>query len=143
MKILYPASIVFDKNDQRHLVTFSDFPEALTEGETIEEALFNAVEVLTLTLEGRIDEGMEIPLPVLSMRKKNVYLVAPSARVQAALLMRLSKAGRSTAHLARALQTSWPAAARLEDPHHWPSLKQLERAANAMGQSLRISLEAQ
>jgi antitoxin HicB len=39
------------------------------------------------------------------------------------------------------METSWPAAARLEDPHHWPSLKQLERAAHAVGQKLVLSLE--
>lgn len=46
-----------------------------------------------------------------------------------------------TLEIARTLNTSWPAVARLEDPHHWPNLKQLERAAAAVGQRLVISLE--
>jgi antitoxin HicB len=117
---------------------FIDLPEAITEGETLEEVFFNAAEVLTLTLEGRIDEGIDIPM--LSHHKK-AKLIAPSARAQAALLMRWAKGEHKTAEIARALNTSWPAIARLEDPHHWPNLRQLERAAAAMGQRLVISLE--
>ena len=43
--------------------------------------------------------------------------------------------------LARALETSWPAAKRLEDPTQWPSLKTLDRAAAALGKRLVLSLE--
>ena len=49
MNTLYPAKISFNKSDQRYLVSFYDLKEAITEGETLEEALFNASEVLTLT----------------------------------------------------------------------------------------------
>ncbi len=72
---------------------------------------------------------------------KHVYYIAPSARVQAALLIRLSRGNRSIAKLARTLDSSWPAISRLEDPHHWPGLRQLERAASALGQRLVLSLE--
>ncbi len=55
--------------------------------------------------------------------------------------MRWAKGEHKTAEIARALNTPWPAIAGLEDPHHWPNLRQLERAAAAMGQRLVISLE--
>jgi len=48
---------------------------------------------------------------------------------------------KSLADLARALGTSWPAAARLEDPRHWPTLRQLDRAAAALGKRLVLTLE--
>ncbi len=70
-----------------------------------------------------------------------IKLIAPSARAQAALLMRWAKGEHTTAEIARTLNTSWPAISRLEDPHHWPNLRQLERAAAAIGQRLVISLE--
>src|SRR3989344_3829072 len=131
MNVLYPAIFEYDKSEKRYTVHFPDLSEAITEGETFEEALLNASEVLTLTLEGRIDEDMEIPTP---SRRKDAKLIAPSARAQAALLMRWAKGNHTTAEIARALHTSWPAIARLEDPHHWPNLRQLERAAAAIGQ---------
>lgn len=77
MNELYPAIIEYDKSAKRYTVLFSDLPEAITEGETLEEAVFNASEVLTLTLEGRVDEGIEIPRP---SKHKNAKLIAPSAR---------------------------------------------------------------
>jgi len=43
--------------------------------------------------------------------------------------------------LARALETSWPQAKRLEDPHHWPSLKTLDRAVRVLGKRLVLSIE--
>ena len=61
MKIQYPASIT--KMGGEYLVRFPDFAEALTDGITLEEALFNAAEVLTVTLEGRVAEGIKIPSP--------------------------------------------------------------------------------
>lgn len=139
MNVLYPAIFEYDKSEKRYTVYFPDLPEAITEGSTLEETLFNASEVLTLTLEGRIDEGMEIPKP--KRAKKSAKWIAPNARTQAALLMRWAKGKHTNAEIARALNTSWPAIARLENPRHWPNLRQLERAAAAVGQRLVISLE--
>ncbi|MCP4751983.1 MAG: type II toxin-antitoxin system HicB family antitoxin [Proteobacteria bacterium] len=142
MKPLFPAKIEPDENGM-FFVQFIDIEEAITEGETLEEALFNAQEVLTLTIESRLDEGMEIPAPhdPHQAKGKNIYFVAPVARVQAALLIYQTRGNRSMADLARALGTSWPAAKRLEDPHHSPTLKVLERAAATLGKRLILSFE--
>lgn len=140
MNILYPAKISYNSEDNRYMVEFVDFFEAITEGETLEEALFNAAEVLTLTLEGRIDEGLEIPCPSRA-KQKDIYNVAPSARMQAALLLREAKKGYTTAELARALQTSWAAISRLENPRHWPSLRQLDKFIAITGYKLVLSVE--
>ena len=86
-----------------------------------------------------MDEGIEIPKP--KRAKKSANWIAPNARTQAALLMRWAKGKHTNAEIARALNTSWPAIARLENPRHWPNLRQLERAAAAIGQRLVISLE--
>jgi len=137
MEIRYPATLT-QEPDGSFLVQFIDFEEAFTEGDTLEEALFNAAEVLTLTLDGRMAEG--IPIPEASVAA-DAHSIAPSAKVQAALLVRRARADRPFADLARALDTSWPAAKRLEDPHHSPTLKQLERAAAALGKRLVLAFE--
>lgn len=137
MKIWYPCTIEKDR-DEKYLVTFPDFPEALTEGETEEEALFNASEVLTLTLEGRAEENISIPLPSQQEVKTMVY---PSSRVQAALLVRFSRKGRKIADLARSLGTSWPVVSNMEDLHHWTTLRQLEKTAAILGKRLVVSFE--
>ena len=137
MKIWYPCEIKKGK-DEKYLVTFPDFPEALTEGDTEEEATFNASEALSLTLEGRAEEGMPIPLPAQTEFGTMIY---PSSRVQAALLIRFSRKGRKIADIARSLGTSWPVVSHMEDLHHWTTLRQLDKTASILGKRLVISFE--
>ena len=134
MNIRYPA-IIEHQGEGVFTVSFPDIDEAITEGDSLEEALFNAADVLTLTIESRIDEGMNIPMP---SSIDNAYEVAPSSKVQSALLVRFCRGNHPLSDLARSLETSWP---RLEDPHHWHSLKQLDRAASAFGKRLVLSFE--
>ena len=138
MNIQYPAIFAPQENGG-YCVHFPDLPDAITEGDTLDEALFNAAEVLTLTLDGRMEEGLEIPPP--SRKARNARFIAPDAKTQAALLLRLARGIRPVSNVAAALGTSWPAAQRLEDPRHWPSLRQLERAAKACGRRLVLNLE--
>lgn len=137
MNIHYPAKLVPDQDG--YFVQFVDLDEAFTEGATLEEALFNAVEVLTLTLDGRLEEGLAIPAP--SEDIPGAHYIAPDAKTQSALLIRQARGERSLADIARALETSWPAAKRLENPRHWPSLKQLDKAATILGKRLVLSFE--
>lgn len=120
-------------------VTFPDVPEAITEGDDRDAALFNAAEVLTLCLEQRIEDGDPVPA---ARKVKNGTWIEPSAAVQAAVLMRQAREaqGKTLADMARALHTSWPAAQRLEQPGSNPTLKQLERAAAALGKRLVVEL---
>ena len=138
MEILYPA-ILEPQSGGGFCVRFVDFDEAFTEGETVEEAQFNAIDVLTLTLEGRLEEGLPIPGPTPELA--DAVYIAPDARTQSALLIRRARGERSLADIARVLQTTWPAAERLEDPRHWPSLRQLDRAAAALGKRLVLRFE--
>ena len=138
MNIRYPA-IFEEQKEGGYCVSFPDLPEAISEGDTLDEAMFNAAEVLTLTLDGRLEEGMEIPVP--STKVKGAKLISPDAKTQAALLLRQARGTRPLSDVAAALGTSWPAAQRLEDPRHWPSLRQLDRAARACGHRLVLSLE--
>lgn len=138
MDIRYPA-LVERQGDGTYLVRFIDLDDTFTEGLTQEEALFNAAEVLSAMLAWRLDESKDIPAP--SLKVKGAFYITPDAKTQAAMLLRLARGERTLADLARALETSWPAARRLEDPTHWPSLKTLERAAAALGKRLVLTLE--
>ena len=138
MEIRYPATVE-KQSDGGFLVTFIDLPDTFTEGKTKEEALFNAAEVLSAMLAWRLDKAKDVPAP--SQKLKGVHYIAPDAKTQAAMLLRLARGERSLSELARALETSWPAAKRLENPSHWPSLKTLDRAAAALGKRLVLVLE--
>jgi antitoxin HicB len=138
MDIRYPAKVEA-QSDGSWLVTFVDLPDTFTEGKTKEEALFNAAEVLSAMLAWRLDEAKDVPPP--SAKARGAHYIAPDAKTQAAMLLRLARGERTLSDLARALETSWPSAKRLEDPTHWPSLKTLDRAAAALGKRLVLTLE--
>lgn len=138
MEIRYPARVT-EQEDGSFLVSFLDLPDTFTEGKSREEAVFNASEVLSGMLAWRLDEGKEVPAPSLGV--VGAQYIAPDAKTQAAMLLRLARGERSLSDLARALETSWPAAKRLENPSHWPSLKTLDRAAAALGKRLVLVLE--
>lgn len=140
MSIHYPARIT-PQVDGGFLVQFVDMEDTFTEGETLEEALFNAAEVLSAMVSWHLDEGHALPKPTPDLLDAEVHYVTPDAKTQSALLLRQARGDRSFADLARALETSWPAAKRLEDANHWPSLKQLDRAARVLGKRLVLSFE--
>ena len=137
MNFSYPY-IIKPQEGGGFFVQFVDFDEAFTEGDTLEEAAFNATEVLTGILGYRLETGESIPKPSPA---KKYQLASPSAAVQSSLLLRMARGDRPLSDLARAMETSWAAAQRLEDPHHWPSLKQLDKAAKVLGKRLVLSLE--
>lgn len=138
MNVAYPYTATLEE-DGIYFVQFLDLEEAFTQGQTLEEAAFNAAEVLTGILAYRLEHNQDIPEP--SPVQDGQLWAMPSAEVQSAVLLRKARAGRSLADLANAMQTSWPSVQRLENPHHWPTLKQLDKAARALGKRLVLSLE--
>ena len=139
MNLLYPAAFE-PQDDGGFTVTFPDLPEAITEGDTEDEAMLHAQEVLSLSLRGRLEDGLEIPVPSTT-KDASIRWIAPDTLAQSAVLLRLARGERPLSELARAMETSWSAAQRLEDPHHWPTLKQLDRAARILGKRLVLSLD--
>lgn len=119
-------------------VTFPDIPEAITEGDSREEAEFNAAEVLSLCLDVRLEQGE--PLPAAHKVEGGEW-IAPFASVQVAAALKeiRESQGKTLSDMARLLNTSWPAAQRLERADANPTLKQLDRAATAMGKRLVLS----
>lgn len=136
MNTSYPYTLELQPNGA-FFVQFIDLEEAFTEGETEEQCAFNATEVLTGILAQRLENGDTIPLPSPAQGHP---VATPEASVQAALLLHFAREGHTLSELARAMGTSWPAAQRLMRPNN-PTIKQLERAAAALGKRLVLSLE--
>ena len=60
MKAMYPA--LFEKEDNCYNVTFPDLPEAITCGDTLEQAIEMAKECLGLCLDVRRANKEEMPI---------------------------------------------------------------------------------
>jgi len=138
MTLNYPVQII-PAEEGGFLAQLVDFAEGFTEGETRDEALFMATDVLSMLLEHRLEAEQEIPLP--SPLEEGMDAVSPSAPVQAAVLLRLAREERSVSDMARALNTSFSAVQRLERPSNSISLRQLEKAAAVLGKKVVLSLE--
>lgn len=59
----YPCIITLDKEDGIYYVNFPDLEDCFTDGDTLEEALYNAQDVLGLVLYSKEENGIEINPP--------------------------------------------------------------------------------
>jgi len=98
MSIQYKA-IITEEQKGEFFVQFSALNEAFTEGRTLSEALLNAAEVLNLSLEGRLIDGLEIPPPDVEKYTDNEYLITPEANIQSALLIYFNRSHLSATEL--------------------------------------------
>ena len=78
MNFEYPCRIE-PGEEHGYIAQFIDVEEAFTCGETIEECLHNAEEILTTMLSIRLENDDEIPRPTAGRHK---YKIAPAAAVQ-------------------------------------------------------------
>ena len=74
---IYP-SIIKQGPEGAYIVSFPDFPEALTFGSTECEAALEAVDCLREALRGRIRDGEELPSP--SRDVADAFMIAPQPK---------------------------------------------------------------
>jgi antitoxin HicB len=140
-QFVYPANVEGDEAAY-FLVTFPDFPEAGTDGETLEEALAQASDCLAEAVAGRITRAEDIPKA--SRKQKSQYAVVLPAQIaaKAALYLALKVAGINKSELARRLGCDAKEARRLLDPKHPSEMQRSEEALAAIGQELVVGVQA-
>ena len=70
-RFVYPALLTTDEKDGGFVVTFRDLPEAITQGNSLEEALNEAADCLEEAIALRIDDKLEIP--TITTRKSRIF----------------------------------------------------------------------
>ncbi|MGD0736328.1 MAG: type II toxin-antitoxin system HicB family antitoxin [Terracidiphilus sp.] len=120
------------------IVTFPDFPEAITQGENVEDALIHAGDVLESALDYYIEDGLPIPVP--SKPKRGQHLVALPASYTAKILLLQEMAAQKVrpAELARRLDVTPQEVNRLIDPRHTTKIDRIAGALKALGKTLEI-----
>jgi antitoxin HicB len=121
-------------------VTCRDLPEAITQGESIEDALAEAADALEEATAGRIDDGQDIPIPTAQKRGERIVSVPPSMALKAAVYLAVREAGISNSELAGRLNLDEKEARRILDPHHPTKLPRIEAALAALGRHVRMEL---
>lgn len=122
-----------------YLVTFRDIENAFTYGETLEEAIFNAQEVLDLMLLDRLEKDEEIPMP--SKLRNGEIVITPSPEVVAPALLHIMRMleSRTMADIARTMGVAYQSYQRIESGKNL-TMKSLKKAALALGSIVEIRL---
>ncbi len=135
----YPVTLTPDEADGGFVVTFEDLPEAITQGETMAEALSEAADALEEAVAGRIRRGDPIPTPSPGAGRTAVPVPAQTA-AKAALYLALRETGISKAELATRLGCDEKEVRRLLDPRHPSKLPRIQKALAALGKGLSVRL---
>lgn len=137
----YPANLKADRN-RGFVVTFRDVPEAITQGDDIEDALRRAQDALETAMEFYFDDRREAPMP--SARKRGEYLIAlpVSESLKILLLNEMVKQGIRPADLARRMNISKQEVNRITTLRHATKVDRIADALAALGKRLHIDLSA-
>lgn len=139
-KLAWPVDLT-PQEDGTILVSFPDIPEALTDGETKEEAMAQAQDCLIAALGGYVAARRPIPNPAQAQGRPMIALPAlAAAKVALYVTMRAERVGNTA--LAVRLGLSEGAVRRLIDLDHRSHIGQIEKALHVMGQQLTVSTQA-
>ncbi|MBB4520499.1 UNVERIFIED_ORG: antitoxin HicB [Rhizobium sophorae] len=137
MQFIFKANVEADP-DGGYLVTFADVPEAITHGDSLEEARTNAQEALGLALRGIVQEGGNIPRPA-AMAGEPIAVDAEDA-IKLAVIEAFREAKISQREFARRLGKAENEVRRILDPDHRSKLSQLQDAMHVLGKTIVVSV---
>jgi antitoxin HicB len=139
-RMRYPVTLTPDDNGTV-IVTFPDVPDAITYGDTTDEALARAPDALLTIVDAFIKDRRDIPVPSAT---KGPAIVVPALETAKIELYRTMRAARvSKSELARRLDCHLPQIDRLLAISHGSRLDQLEAAFHALGKRLEVHVEDQ
>jgi antitoxin HicB len=135
----YPAVLEPDDNDT-WLVTFPDFEDAVTFGDSPDEALAHAADALETAIISRMKHKMDIPVPSAA-RGRSLVSIPPLTAVKALLYKELREQKVSIRQLAQKLRCEYPVAHRLLDVSRKTRVDELAKAFHALGKRVIIGVE--
>ena len=135
----YPAELHKDDNDT-WLVMFPDFEDAVTFGDTREQALMHAVDALETVIISRMKHKLDIPAPSAA-RGRPLITIPPLTAAKALLYRELRKQHISIRQLAHLLHCEYPVAHRLLDVSRKTQVDQIARAFEALGKRVIIAVD--
>ena len=138
MDFAYPVTLTPDPEDGGFVVTFADLPEAITQGDTVEECLDEAQGALEAAIEYRVREGLDLPEPSASAPGQLTVSPPIHTALKVALCRALRELDVSKSELARRLDLDEKEARRILDPRHATRLPTMEKALRALGKHVEV-----
>jgi antitoxin HicB len=139
MSYRYPVVLSREASSKAVTVTFPDFPEAVTFGESEEAALIAAIDCLDEVLASRIRSKEPIPRP----SKVRKVSVSPSLGMTAktALYEAFESSNLPRSRFARKLDVNETEIRRMFDPKHPTKIPRIERALLLLGKRITLNVE--
>ena len=134
----YPVTI--ERDGDTWMASFPDVPEAITGGDTREEALAEALDALITAFEFYFEDGRPVPPASASAPGQEVVAVPPSVWGKVLLLNAMCEASVSQAELGRRLGIPRQNVQRLLDLSHATKIDQLADAVAALGHRLEVMI---
>lgn len=135
----YPIAL-HDEREGGFSVTFPDFDEAFTDGDTVAEAVTEAADCLEEALAGRIVRREDIPRPSPAKGRPTVVPGAILA-AKAALYEALREKRLSNSAFALSMRIQESEVRRMLNPRHPTKIGRLEEALARVGKRLVITVE--
>lgn len=122
------------------VVTFRDIPEAITQGDTREEAVEMARDVLESAMDFYFEDSRPVPLPSRAHKGEELIDLPPSVWAKVLLLNEMLAAGVNNAELARRMGTRPQDVQRIVDLKHATKIDTVAKALGAIGRKLEIKV---
>jgi antitoxin HicB len=136
----YPVRLQ-QEEDGGYVITLPDIGYGATQGDTLDEALAQAEDLLEEAVLGMMAHGEAVPVPSRAKGRPTVALPAlTAAKLEAYRAMRA--AGLNKKQLAERLGWQPSQVSRLFDGRHASRLDQIEAAMKALGRRLVVSSDA-
>ena len=133
----YPARLK-KQEEGGFVVTFPDIPEAITQGEDVEDALTHAADALESALDFYFEDRRRVPLPSKPKRGQHLVELPPSVAAKVLLLNEMLRQKVRPAELARRLGTTPQEVNRLTNLRHATKIDRVDTALRALGKRLVI-----
>ena len=140
MKYTYPVILTEDKDDGGYVVTCRDLPEAITQGDTVAEALTEVADALDEALCGRINHGRDIPEPSAERDGERLVSVPVTTALKAAAYTKFRESGQTKVAIAEALDIKESEVRRILEPRHGTKAATLEWSIRSLGGDVLISM---
>ncbi|NOT16775.1 MAG: type II toxin-antitoxin system HicB family antitoxin [Sulfuriferula sp.] len=130
----YPVILTSDTGG--YVVTFPDIPEAMTQGDSYDDAMEMAKDVLESSLDFYFEDERKVPLPSKLKKGQEYVELSPSLWAKVLLLNEMLSQRLRPADLAKRLHVRPQAVTRLMDIKHNTKIDTISAAFTAMGKTL-------
>lgn len=121
-------------------VSFRDIPEAITQGDTLEEAQEMALDALVTAMDFYFEDSRSVPSPSKARPGEILVALPHSVAAKVALLNVYVERKQRPVELAKAMGIKPQEVTRILDLHHVTKIDTLAAAFDALGYELEFSV---